>query len=126
METLRKVRSVVTGALEIERREKRIGASLEAAPRVFITDPALSAALAGVDFAELCITSGVELLAGEGPADAFRLAEVPGVAVVPARAPGRKCARSWRVLEEVGSDPRYPDLSLRDARAVAWWDARHG
>jgi isoleucyl-tRNA synthetase len=24
----------------------------------------------------------------------------------------------------VGSDPRYPDLSLRDADAVAWWDAQ--
>jgi isoleucyl-tRNA synthetase len=27
-------------------------------------------------------------------------------------------------LPEVGSDPRYPDLSLRDADAVAFWDAR--
>ncbi|MDB5434551.1 MAG: hypothetical protein JWR47_808, partial [Phenylobacterium sp.] len=25
-----------------------------------------------------------------------------------------------------GSDPRYPDLSLRDADAVAAWDATHG
>jgi isoleucyl-tRNA synthetase len=41
------------------------------------------------------------------------------------RAEGRKCARSWRILPEVGADPRYPDLSLRDADAVAWWDARH-
>ena len=39
------------------------------------------------------------------------------------RAEGRKCARSWRILPEVGADPRYPELSLRDADAVAWWDA---
>jgi len=25
----------------------------------------------------------------------------------------------------VGSDPRYPDLSLRDADAVAYWDKNH-
>jgi isoleucyl-tRNA synthetase len=71
-------------------------------------------------------TSQATLVAGEGPAGAFRLPEVPGVAVEPQRAEGRKCARSWRILPEVGSDPRYPDLSLRDADAVAAWDATHG
>ncbi len=34
---IRSVRRVVTGALEIERREKRIGSSLEAAPKVYIS-----------------------------------------------------------------------------------------
>ena len=43
----------------------------------------------------------------------------------PLRAEGHKCARSWRILPEVGTDPRYPDLSLRDADAVAAWDAAH-
>ncbi len=38
-------------------------------------------------------------------------AEVAGVAVEPLQAEGRKCARSWRILPEVGADPRYPDLS---------------
>ncbi len=121
---VRLVRRVVTGALEIERREKRIGASLEAAPVVHVTDAELRAALAGLDLAEICITSAATLLADEGPADAFRLDEVAGVAVVPALAEGRKCARSWRVLPEVGSDPDYPDLSLRDAAAMRERDAR--
>ena len=49
--------------------------------------------------------------------------EAPGVTVQPLRARGIKCARSWRILPEVGSDPLYPDLSLRDADAVAYWDA---
>jgi isoleucyl-tRNA synthetase len=126
MAHLRKVRAVVTGALEIERREKRIGASLEASPRVFIADPVLLGPVKTNDFAELCITSGVKIEAGEGPAGAFHLPEVPGVWVVPEKAEGRKCARSWRILPEVGHDPRYPDLSLRDADAVARWDAIHG
>ena len=51
------------------------------------------------------------------------IAGVAAVAVEPLKAEGRKCARSWRILPEVGSDPRYPDLSLRDADAVAAWDA---
>ncbi len=117
---------VVTGALEVERREKRIGGALEAAPVVHIDDPEMLAAFNGLDPAEVFRTSQARLVPGEGPAGAFRLDEVAGVAVEPLRAQGRKCARSWRILPEVGSDPRYPDLSLRDADAVAFWDARHG
>jgi isoleucyl-tRNA synthetase len=115
------VTSVVTGALEVERREKRMGAALEAAPKVHIADAALMAAFEGLDAAEVFRTSQATLVAGEGPG--FRLPEVAGVSVEPLKAEGRKCARSWRILPEVGSDPRYPDLSLRDAAAVAAWDA---
>ena len=110
--------AVVTGALEIERAQKRIGSSLEAAPEVFITDPNLLEALDGVDFAEICITSDIVVKAGEAPAEAFRLADAPGVAVVPRRAEGRKCGRSWRISPLVGSDPEYPDVTPRDAQAL--------
>jgi isoleucyl-tRNA synthetase len=119
------VTRVVTGALEGERREKRLGGALEAAPRVHIADPALLAAFEDLDPAEVFRTSQATLIPGEGPAEAFRLEGVPGVAVEPLKAEGRKCARSWRILPEVGADPTYPDLSLRDADAVAWWDATH-
>jgi len=115
---IRRVRSVVTGALEIERASKRIGSSLEAAPVVHVADADLRAALDGVDFAEVCITSGIEVRADEGPADAFGLPEVSGVAVSPARAEGRKCARSWKISPLVGSDPEFPDVTPRDAAAL--------
>jgi isoleucyl-tRNA synthetase len=117
---------VVTGALEVERREKRIGSALEAAPVVWIADPEILKAFDGLDPAEVFRTSQAELKLGDGPAGAFRLEGIAGVAVEPKPAEGRKCARSWKVLPEVGSDPRYPDLSLRDADAVAWWDAQRG
>ncbi|HEX4742081.1 MAG TPA: isoleucine--tRNA ligase [Caulobacteraceae bacterium] len=122
---VQRVTRVVTGALEVERREKRIGAALEAAPVVHLAEPDLLAAFDGLDAAEVFRTSQAQLLAGEGLADAFRLEGTAGVAVEPRRAQGRKCARSWRVLPEVGADLRYPDLSLRDAQAVAWWDETH-
>ena len=118
-----RVTRVVTGALEVERRDKRLGAALEAAPRVHIADPALIAAFEGLDAAEVFRTSQASLIAGAGPADAFRLEGDDTVAVEAIKANGRKCARSWRILPEVGLDPRYPELSLRDADAVAWWDA---
>src|SRR5690606_14033316 len=116
---IKAVRRVITGALEIERREKRIGSSLEAAPRVTIADERLAAAIQGVDMAEVAITSAISLeTAGELPMGAFTLAEVPGVAVVPALADGKRCARSWKVLPEVGTDPDFPDVTLRDAQAL--------
>jgi isoleucyl-tRNA synthetase len=115
---IRTVRSVVTGALEIERKDKRIGSSLEAAPVVHIADTELLKALEGQDFTEVCITSAIEIKVGEGPGDAFRLAEVPQVSVVPKLAEGEKCARSWRITRDVGSDPEYPDVSARDAAAL--------
>jgi isoleucyl-tRNA synthetase len=121
---LREARAVVTGALEVARRDKVIGAALEAAPRVFVKDDALRASLQGVDFAELCITSGITIVDGDGPADAFRLPETAGVAVVIEKAPGVKCARSWKYFDPATADPRYPDITPRDAQAVAAWDAR--
>ncbi|MUZ62487.1 isoleucine--tRNA ligase [Agrobacterium vitis] len=115
---IRKVRSVVTGALEVERKDKRIGSSLEAAPVVHIADADLMAALEGQDFAEICITSAISVVAGEGTSDAFRLSDVAAVSVEPKLAQGRKCARSWRITDDVGSDPDYPDVSARDAAAL--------
>jgi isoleucyl-tRNA synthetase len=123
---VRLVRRVVTGALEIERAAKRIGSSLEAAPVIHVADRDLLAALSGVDMAEVAITSAATVVAGEGPPSAFRLDEVPGVAVEPRRAEGKKCARSWKILLTVGCDPDYPDVSPRDAQALREWDAlRH-
>ncbi|WP_093232313.1 isoleucine--tRNA ligase [Sinorhizobium sp. NFACC03] len=115
---IRTVRTVVTGALEIERKDKRIGSSLEAAPVVHVADPELLKALEGQDFAEICITSGIVIEAAEGPAEAFRLADVAKVSVEPKLAEGQKCARSWRITTDVGSDPTYPDVSARDAAAL--------
>ena len=107
-EAIKRVRRVVTGALEIERANKKIGSSLEAAPRVFVADETLLGALADVDFAEVCITSGIEVVAGDPPTGAFTLADVAGVGVVPKLAEGKKCARSWRITGDVGSDPAFP------------------
>jgi len=121
---VRKVRSVVTGALEVERREKRIGSSLESAPVVYITNDELRTALEGLDLAEIFITSAASVSTDQGPQDAFRISDVDGVDVVHQSAPGKKCARSWIFSTEIGSDPDYPDITPRDAQAVREWDAR--
>ena len=47
-----------------------------------------------------------------------------GVGVVPKPAEGKKCARSWRITKDVGSDPEFPELSARDAAAVREFEAQ--
>ena len=115
---IRQVRRVVTGALEIERAEKRIGSSLQAAPIVTVSDEYLTV-LQDIDLAEVFITSSVVLESGIGPADAFTLEDVPGVSVVPGIAEGQKCERCWQVLPDVGSVSEHPDICGRCAAAVA-------
>ena len=128
------VTSVVTGALEVERREKRIGSALEADPLVFVVDRELFEAFEGLDAAEIFRTSQAAVVNPDDDerfdsADFARLncfsTDLEYVWVKVRLADGKKCARSWRILPEVGTDPRYPELSLRDAEAVAWWDQHH-
>ncbi|MGJ4890101.1 isoleucine--tRNA ligase [Bradyrhizobium sp. HKCCYLRH3099] len=122
-EAIRNVRRVVTGALELARAAKTIGSSLEASPIIYVADRALLGTLFDTDLAEVCITSNYEVREGDAPAEAFRLDAVPGVAVVVEKAVGRKCARSWKILESVGEDKDYPDVSPRDAKALREWKA---
>ncbi|RAN39525.1 isoleucine--tRNA ligase [Hyphomonas sp. GM-8P] len=121
------VRRVVTGALEVERREKHIGASLEAAPVVHIADEELVKAFEGEDPADLFITSGAELVNTlEGKGGGFTLDDTPGVVVYPGKAEGIKCRRSWKYFDPALADPAFPDITPRDALAVKAWDATYG
>ena len=115
---VRRLRRVVTGAIEVERREKRLGASLQAHPHVWATAADI-AALEGLDLAEIAITSGVTVKEGEAPAEAYRLEDVKDIGVVVHMADGQRCERCWMVLEEVGQDPIMSDTCRRCATAVA-------
>ena len=96
----------MTLALEEQRREKLIGSALDANVVVQTKD---ADAFDGLDAAEVFRTSQATVIAHG--------AEATAVAVEPLAIP--KCARSWRRVPDVGSDPRYPDLSARDAAVVA-------
>ena len=121
------VRRVVTGALEVERREKRIGASLEAAPKVHIADQALIDAFKGESAADIFITSGAELIhTSNGNGGGFTLDDTDGVVVYPEKADGIKCRRSWKYFDPSTADPAFPDITPRDALTVKAWDKVHG
>ena len=118
-DTIRMLRLSVTGAIEIARADKLIGSSLEAAPRVYLSNPEHLKALEGVDFAEVCITSDIAIEFGARmPETAFRLPEAADVGVVVERARGVKCARSWRYFDPATASPDFPDVTPRDAQAL--------
>ncbi|CAN0485350.1 unnamed protein product [Laminaria digitata] len=116
--TVRRVRRVVTGALEIERAEKRIGSSLQARPTVYLDDDTATV-LSDIDLAEISITSDVVVTTDAAPDGVFTIDDVSGVAVIPGLAEGGKCERCWQVLPEVGGDGENADICDRCVDAVA-------
>jgi isoleucyl-tRNA synthetase len=128
---VQRVLEVVTAALEVERKEKRIGSALDTAPVIYIRNPELLAALAEIDPAEVFRTSYAHLTTGHGGnplAVGFYTREEMDISIDPRRAEGLKCARSWKVLPEVqrNLDQHGLPLTDRDLDAVRWWDAQHG
>jgi len=114
---VRDLRKVVTGALEIERAEKRVRSSLQATPKVYATAEFMTA-MSGVDLAEISITSGAELIEGDVPEGAFTLPDVIGVGVVSEIAEGEKCERCWKVCDDIGANADHPTVCARCGDAV--------
>ena len=100
---IRRVRQVVTSALETARNDGAIGASLQAAPVVHVSADGASL-FEGEVAADLFITSDATITSDAAPADAFRLEGVEDVAVVFATAAGGKCARCWKLTPEVEAE----------------------
>jgi isoleucyl-tRNA synthetase len=114
---IRNLRRVVTGAIELERKEKRIGSSLQAHPVIYANAEDI-ALFDGLDAAELFITSGATFILDSGPKNSFSLDDVSDAWVVAGEAQGEKCERCWKFLPDVGSDPDYPGTCKRCADAV--------
>ena len=70
---------------------------------VYVSDADQRAALQSVSFEDVSITSDITVSGDAAPAEAFRMPETDGVAVVFAKATGDKCERCWKVLPDVGT-----------------------
>ncbi len=113
---VRDLRRVVTGAIELERAAKKIGASLQAHPKVWATNDYLEA-IKGLPMDDISITSAITFEEGAAPAGAYMLPDVPGVGVIIELAGGEKCLRCWKVLPDVGKH-RHPGVCERCTDAV--------
>ena len=120
---IRTIRRMATGRLEVMRANNEIRSSLQARIGLGLAEPEVSY-LTADEWAELFIVSEVELLPFDelqSRADTNENAApdaLPHVLLDADQAPGRKCARCWRVLTEVGASPVHPTLCLRCTDAV--------
>jgi isoleucyl-tRNA synthetase len=117
---LRDLRRVVTGVLEVARANKDIGSSLEAAPVLYVTDPADKALFDSVSLSEIAITSGARVEVAASLEDFYAVTGIAGAGSKFVAAAGDKCARCWMVLEEVKA-PTH--LCKRCTDAVATHEA---
>ena len=110
-ETLLAYRSRVQGDLEIQRRDKVIGSSLEAHVQIEAGPDAYRFLTAyGGDLSAIFIVSRVTVKQAEmGPAD---------IRITVERSDAAKCERCWNYREAVGKDATHPTLCDRCVEAV--------
>jgi isoleucyl-tRNA synthetase len=108
------VKGEIAKALELARKNKTIGHSLDARVRVATPEshrPLLESRLE--DLRSLLIVSQIELVGREALDNPFESQEIEGLAVGVVRSAGTKCHRCWNYSETVGSDLAHPDLCDR-------------
>ena len=114
------IRSELTKALELARRNKVIGHSLDAHVAVYADgDTYQRLAALNEELATILIVSQAAVTDGfdQAPADAFRSTELP-LAVVVTAAAGEKCERCWIYSPTVGQDNAHPALCNRCATVL--------
>ena len=121
-ERIRDIRRSVTAYLEVKRKDGLIGSSLQAAVKLPLR-PDEANLLTPEEWAEVAIVSRLEIyddaaLIVQRPSGASPEEQSDLRPVAIEVAPGAKCARCWRVLEEVGQNPVHPTLCVRCADAV--------
>jgi len=113
------LRECVARRLEEARREKKIGASLDASVTLRVCSPSLCEALAGQadQLRQIFIVSQCAVEPAPPREGASSLEEQVEAWVRPAE--GRKCQRCWTWSREVGEDAQHPGLCARCADVVA-------
>lgn len=116
---IHRIREDVQKALELARKDKTIGKSLEAKVTLYATGE-LRDFLQSVEsqLPEIFITSAVALSDGEGDF----IGEVEGLSVSVSKADGEKCERCWKYDETVGQNAEHPTLCAHCAAALAEMD----
>ncbi|MBI5050729.1 MAG: isoleucine--tRNA ligase [Nitrospirae bacterium] len=109
--SLMEIRNEVNKALEIKRQERFIGNSLEAKVTLYADEAHYNLLEGHKNFLPvLFIVSDVILEKSLPPAEAYKCAELSGLAVLIQRADGKKCERCWNWSITVGRFAEHPDV----------------
>jgi len=101
--TLKKIRKVITGALEKKRAEKIIGSSLEAHIDIYLEKSILEK-VKNYQMDEISITSSFSLHELNSSIEGFVLEEVSNVKILVSKTSGKKCQRCWKYKQELIRD----------------------
>ena len=105
-------------ALELARAEKIVGKPLDAKVTIHVGEDAKAAwaSVQGVDLAQLCIVSELEV--SDAPIEGWAGESVPGLTIKVEASTLPKCPRCWTHSAGIGSDEKHPELCPRCAKAV--------
>ena len=115
---LLRIRDDVNKALELARAEKIVGKPLDAKVTIHVGEDAKAAwaSVQGVDLAQLCIVSELEV--SDAPIEGWAGESVPGLTIKVEASTLPKCPRCWTHSAGIGSDEKHPELCPRCAKAV--------
>ncbi|RLA04830.1 MAG: isoleucine--tRNA ligase, partial [Gammaproteobacteria bacterium] len=108
------IRIAVNKVIEEKRGKGELGGSLEAEVTLYLNE-ALSAKLAVLasELRFILITSKAVIKSfDQKPAEAIAT-DIEGLALTVGRSEHEKCARCWHRVEDVGSDPKHPEICGR-------------
>ena len=117
------LRNEVTKSLEVARKDKKIGNSIDAKVTVYLGDnlQPMRDAMANMDMAieDFFIVSQfvVDDFANV-PEDAEKAEGFDNLAIKINTASGKKCSRCWKYSETVGADAAHPDVCERCAKVL--------
>jgi isoleucyl-tRNA synthetase len=118
-EVVLKVRKEVTKALEIERKEGRIGHSLDSAVTLALPEDFLVQMDSHRDYLrDLFIVSSVTLVPSDAVEGGYESEEVKGLKVVVTASKDPKCERCWVHDATIGQNSKHPGVCSRCGEAL--------
>ena len=120
---LLKIRGEVSKALEVARKNKLIGNSLEAAVTLHAPEKLFSFLRENEGQLQDLFIVSQTVLANHPPDGSQKSAEVEGLSILISRAAGEKCERCWVYDPKVGESPDLPTVCPRCRKAFSAIDS---
>ena len=103
-EHLKLIRKAVNGAIEIERKNKLLGSSLEASVEIYFKDKVEINKINVNDLENICIVSKLSITQANNVEDYFQLNELSDVGIKIKKVSGEKCNRCWKYFDKLNNN----------------------
>tara|TARA_Y100000996_G_scaffold266092_1_gene209369 strand:- start:157 stop:2967 length:2811 start_codon:yes stop_codon:yes gene_type:complete len=97
----KKLKRLINGAIEVERKNKTIGSSLEASVILFINDDKKINLVNNEMVEQVSIVSKIEIKKEDLPQNCYTLDDDKSIGVVVSRVDGHKCERCWKYFSKL-------------------------